>query len=102
MTCRPQASDISLAVAARSEPGPCRDHNEDTFQILDLARGASLGPPAAQGCLVGSAFVLGVYDGCGRGPPTSPATSPPRSSTRCAGDLFRRTRKNQRACSATP
>ncbi|XXX76328.1 protein phosphatase 2C domain-containing protein [Sorangium sp. So ce134] len=68
MTHRTQASDISIAVAARSVPGPCRDHNEDTFQIIDLARGASLGPPAARGRLVGSVLMLGVYDGCGHGP----------------------------------
>ncbi|WP_437937244.1 PP2C family protein-serine/threonine phosphatase [Sorangium sp. So ce341] len=68
MNSRTQGSDISIAVAARSGPGLCRDHNEDTFQIIDLARGASLGPPAARGRLVGSVFVLGVYDGCGRGP----------------------------------
>lgn len=65
MTASP--NDISISVAARTEPGPCRNHNEDAFQVIDLARGTSSSPPAARGRLVGPAFVLGVYDGCGHG-----------------------------------
>ncbi|WP_438013657.1 protein phosphatase 2C domain-containing protein [Sorangium sp. So ce315] len=55
-----------VVMAARTDVGLSRDHNEDAFLISDLARGVSLGAPAAQMAAEPPlALSLGVYDGSG-------------------------------------
>ncbi|WP_437751622.1 PP2C family protein-serine/threonine phosphatase [Sorangium sp. So ce1389] len=57
----------SVAMAARTDVGLSRDHNEDAFLISDLARGLAHGPAAAVQSLAEPplALALGVYDGSG-------------------------------------
>ncbi|XXX72179.1 protein phosphatase 2C domain-containing protein [Sorangium sp. So ce134] len=56
----------SVVVAARTDVGLSREHNEDTFLISDLARRLAHGPAAAQVSLEPPlALALGVYDGSG-------------------------------------
>ncbi|XXT14764.1 protein phosphatase 2C domain-containing protein [Sorangium sp. So ce429] len=57
----------SVAMAARTDVGLSRDHNEDAFLISDLARGLAHGPAAAAQSLAEPplALALGVYDGSG-------------------------------------
>ncbi|WP_437475890.1 protein phosphatase 2C domain-containing protein [Sorangium sp. So ce1014] len=56
----------SVAMAARTDVGLSRDHNEDAFLISDLARGLTHGPAAAQASVEPPlALALGVYDGSG-------------------------------------
>ncbi|WP_437963563.1 protein phosphatase 2C domain-containing protein [Sorangium sp. So ce260] len=56
----------SVAVAARTDVGLSREHNEDAFLISDLARGLAHGPAAAQAAVEPPlALALGVYDGSG-------------------------------------
>lgn len=56
----------SITVAARTDVGLSRDHNEDAFLISDLARGLTHGPAAAQASVEPPlALALGVYDGSG-------------------------------------
>ncbi|WP_437774310.1 PP2C family protein-serine/threonine phosphatase [Sorangium sp. So ce1097] len=55
-----------VVMAARTDVGLSREHNEDAFLISDLARGVSLGAPAAQMAAEPPlALSLGVYDGSG-------------------------------------
>ncbi|WP_437849578.1 PP2C family protein-serine/threonine phosphatase [Sorangium sp. So ce363] len=56
----------AVTVAARTDVGLSREHNEDTFLISDLARGLAHGPAAAQASVEPPlALSLGVYDGSG-------------------------------------
>ncbi|XYH92988.1 PP2C family protein-serine/threonine phosphatase [Sorangium sp. So ce1128] len=56
----------SVAIAARTDVGLSRDHNEDAFLISDLARGLAHGPAAAQASAEPPLTLsLGVYDGSG-------------------------------------
>lgn len=55
-----------VVMAARTDVGLSREHNEDAFLISDLARGVSIGAPAAQMAAEAPlALSLGVYDGSG-------------------------------------
>jgi protein phosphatase len=61
-----------LHVAARTDIGRCREHNEDTFRVGVIETGDVLAPEPASAeshevsaRLAGSGYVLGVYDGCG-------------------------------------
>ncbi|WP_437729860.1 PP2C family protein-serine/threonine phosphatase [Sorangium sp. So ce1335] len=55
-----------VVLAALTDVGLSREHNEDAFLISDLARGVSLGAPAAQmSAEPPLALSLGVYDGSG-------------------------------------
>ncbi|WP_437585365.1 PP2C family protein-serine/threonine phosphatase [Sorangium sp. So ce1000] len=63
----------AVAVAARTDVGHSREHNEDAFLISDLARGLAHGSAAAQASPAAAqasmdpplALSLGVYDGSG-------------------------------------
>lgn len=56
----------AVAVAARTDVGHSREHNEDAFLISDLARGLAHGPVAAQASVEPPlALSFGVYDGSG-------------------------------------
>ncbi|WP_437629654.1 PP2C family protein-serine/threonine phosphatase [Sorangium sp. So ce854] len=55
-----------VVMAARTDVGLSREHNEDAFLLSDLARGVSIGAPAAQMAAEAPlALSLGVYDGSG-------------------------------------
>jgi protein phosphatase len=61
-----------LHVAARTDIGRCRNHNEDTFRVTVLGTGDLLEPEPASAeshevsaRLAGLGYALGVYDGCG-------------------------------------
>ncbi|MGK3992996.1 PP2C family protein-serine/threonine phosphatase [Sorangium sp. So ce1024] len=55
-----------VVMAARTDVGLSREHNEDAFLISDLARGVSIGAPAARTAAEPPlALSLGVYDGSG-------------------------------------
>ncbi|WP_438021891.1 PP2C family protein-serine/threonine phosphatase [Sorangium sp. So ce233] len=56
----------SVVVAASTDVGLSREHNEDAFLISDLARGLAQGAPAAQlSAEPPLTLSLGVYDGSG-------------------------------------
>jgi protein phosphatase len=54
-----------LRAAALTSSGRCRDFNEDTFTLLDLATGRSAPEGGSRVSLRSHAAVLGVYDGTG-------------------------------------
>jgi PPM family protein phosphatase len=63
---------VCLHVAARTDLGRCRAHNEDSFRIGVIGRDDALAPVPVtaeshevSAHLRGPGFVLGVYDGCG-------------------------------------
>jgi PPM family protein phosphatase len=65
MATRSSHHPLTFRVAARTNIGRCRDHNEDAFSIAVPGAKTTHGPPSSHATLTGGAVVCGVFDGCG-------------------------------------